>query len=473
MLSNARTTAIAALLSVCTAATSIAQDAPWSERAIASHIGDEDYLGRLDRETLLELIGKGEALFGAKFTELDGAGRPMATQAIIPTKRKRPSANNFQRIAGLDANGCSSCHRDPVMGGAGEVTMNVFVNEGFTNVDFDSTDPQFSNERNTNHLMGAGLIELLAREMSADLRAIRKRTLAEARRSGAPVKATLESKGVEFGTITAKPDGILDLSGIDGVDTDLVIRPFSQKGVITSLRQFSVNAMNQHHGMQAEERFGARWTGEADFDEDGHVGELTAGDIAALVTWQATLPPPTVMTPLDENWAKAAQDGSALFDEIGCADCHRRALPLKSLEFADPGPFDAAGTLRAGEAEGRVLDLALLKWAETLERNEKGEYLVPLFGDLKRHVVADRQVSALGNELLGQRFVERNVFQTSELWGIGSTGPYGHRGDFTTLDGIIRAHGGASGPSREAYLDRTDAERSALIAFLKTLVIVK
>jgi CxxC motif-containing protein (DUF1111 family) len=87
-------------------------------------------------------------------------------------------------------------------------------------------------------------------------------------------------------------------------------------------------------------------------------------------------------------------------------------------------------------------------------------------------VVADRQVAALGNELLGQRFVERNEFQTSELWGIGSTGPYGHRGDFTTLDGVIRAHGGASRASRDAYLIfRNDAERSALIAFLKTLVI--
>ena len=93
------------------------------------------------------------------------------------------------------------------------------------------------------------------------------------------------------------------------------------------------------------------------------------------------------------------------------------------------------------------------------------------FGDLKRHVITDRQVAALGNELLGQRFVERNEFQTSELWGIGSTAPYGHRGDFTTLDGVIRAHGGEARASRDAYIDLSDTDRSALIAWLKTLVI--
>jgi cytochrome c peroxidase len=471
-MTKCQTSALAALALMAAIPAATAGDA-WSERALQGHVDRQAYSGTLDRETLLDLIAQGEKLFGAKFTTEDGAGRPMATQAIIPTKRKRLSESNFQRLAGMDANGCSSCHRDPVMGGAGEVTMNVFVHEGFTNVDFDSVDPQFSNERNTNHLMGAGLVELLAREMSADLQAIRRGALAAARASGEPVKASLDTKGVAFGAITAMPDGIVDLSGIDGVDTDLVIRPFSHKGVITSLRQFSINAMNQHHGLQAEERFGARWTGDADFDEDSFADELGDGDISALVAWQATLPPPDVMQPLDAGWQDAAATGSGVFDAIGCQACHQRNLPLESLVFADPGPLDAAGTLRDGETATASYDLALLKWAETLQKNEDGHYLVPLFGDLKRHVMTDRQVDALGNELLGQRFVERNVFQTTELWGVGSTAPYGHRGDFTTLDGIIQAHGGAGRAARDAYLKLDDGERSALIAFLKTLVIVK
>ena len=74
----------------------------------------------------------------------------------------------------MDANACSSCHNEPFAGGAGDFTTNVFVSEGFESADFDSTDPQFSNERGTNSLFGAGLLELLAREMTAELQAERR-----------------------------------------------------------------------------------------------------------------------------------------------------------------------------------------------------------------------------------------------------------------------------------------------------------
>ena len=66
---------------------------------------------------------------------------------------------------------------------------------------------------------------------------------------------------------------------------------------------------------------------------------------------------------------------------------------------------------------------------------------------------------------------DRDVFMTSELWGIASTGPYGHRGDLTTLDEIIRVHGGDARQSRDSYMALVEADRAALIAFLKTLVI--
>ena len=97
--------------------------------------------------------------------------------------------------------------------------------------------------------------------------------------------------------------------------------------------------------------------------------------------------------------------------------------------------------------------------------------MIPLFGDLKRHRIADQKIATLGNELLSQRFVDRDVFMTSELWGIGSTEPYGHRGDLTTLDEVIRAHGGEGSDAARAYEKLAEEERSALIAFLKTLVI--
>ncbi len=445
---------------------------PWAEKAVRTHIDRQAFAGILTAAKLEELRKQGENLFTALFTVQDGVGRPMATQAIIPTKRRRAVSGGFQRLSGMDANACDSCHNVPVTGGAGDFTVNVFVSEGFGNADFDTDDPQFSNERNTNHMFGAGLLELLAREMTAELHAIRRQAAAEARETGQTVTMPLIAKGVSFGHITVEPDGMVDLSGLDGVDTDLVIRPFSQKGVMTSLRQFTINALNHHHGMQASERFGARWTGQADFDEDGVENEITAGDVSALVVWQATLKAPVIVKPEDGDWLVAAARGSEVFDEIGCSTCHIRALPLKSAHFTDPGPFDAAGTLRTGEdGEPSVYDLELLEWTKGLERNEKGEILVPLFGDLKRHRIADNQRAALGNELLAQRFVDRDVFMTAELWGIASTAPYGHRGDYTTLDGIIRDHGGDASDAARAYEKKDKTDRDALIAFLKTLTV--
>ncbi|WP_422374134.1 di-heme oxidoredictase family protein [Roseibium sp.] len=446
---------------------------PWSERVLTEDV-DLEALAASSDDPIARLQPLGEELFKAKFTTLDGAGRPDATGAIVPTKVRRKSHLTFQRLAGLDANACASCHNEPVTGGAGSFTANVFVSEGFESADFDTIDPQFSNERNTNALQGAGLIELLAREMTTDLRAQRKALLKKARANGQPEKATLESKGVSFGSLTAAPDGTLDVSKLDGIDDDLTLRPFSQKGVFASLRQFTVNAMNAHHGIQPSERFGSVWSGSDDFDGDGHVDEMSPGQVSALVAFQATLPAPTRKQDLPEVWQAAAEAGETLFSEIGCSTCHVPSLPLESLLFQDPGPFDTAGTLRQSDVDTPlVYDLGTLDWVKALPRDDQGRVLVPLFGDLKRHKIADAQNDTFGNELLAQRFVARDVFITAELWGIGSTAPYGHRGDLTTLNEVILAHGGEAADSRKAYEGLPETERQSIIAFLRSLEIAE
>lgn len=447
---------------------------PWDERSAAIGEAGPSVSGSLDKAQLEHLRKIGEALFSDRFTSLDGMGRPLATQAIVPTLRKHPSpAGEFSRTAGMDANSCASCHNAPFAGGAGDFTTNVFVAEGFESADFDSTDPQFSNERGTNSIFGDGLLELLAREMTAELQAERRAALRQAAKDGHEVRVALTAKGVNFGHLTASPDGMVAMNELDGVDMDLVIRPFTQKGVMTSLRQFTVNAMNQHEGMEATERFGARFTGTADFDGDGVKDELSDGDISALVAWQATLPPPVQKVPNDAAWQAAAKAGAATFTSLGCEECHRTSLPLSSLEFSDPGPDDVAGTLNTTQVKSpAVYNLGLMDWAKTrLKKNEKGEYLVPLFGDLKRHTMTDSSIEVFGNELLPQRFVDRNIFMTAELWGVGSTAPYGHRNDITTLNEVILAHAGDARAARDAYAAASERDRSNLIAFLKTLVI--
>jgi len=451
---------------------SSASDKPWLNDE--NHTQQDIFIsnGILSENELRDFTQRGFGLFTKKFTTRDGVGRPMATQAIIPTKRKQPAVNMFSRITGLDANSCASCHNEPIIGGAGNFSTNVFVSEGFTSQGSDSTDPQFSNERNTNHLMGVGLVELLAREMTLELHTIRSKAIRDAKKYSRAEPAVLITKGVRFGTLTAYPDGLVDISRIVGIDDDLVIRPFSQKGVITSIRQFTINALNSHSGIQATERFGVRWTGNSDFDEDGAASEFSPNEISALVAWQATLPPPTRLNVSNIRWRAAASQGEIKFNSIGCSSCHQKYLPLDSLMFSDPGQMDVAGTIRPGENGSElVYNLELLEWAKKLPKNELGQTLVPLFGDLKRYNMVDAEVSIFGNELISQRFVERGVFMTAELWGIASTAPYGHRGDITTLDEVIKAHGGESRNSRDNYVALSNGERDSIIAFLKTLVI--
>jgi len=444
---------------------------PWSERGITGDI-DFEALANAGTDPLPDLTDLGEKLFEARFVTEEGAGRPEATQAIVPTRRRRPSALAFQRMAGPDANSCASCHNEPVIGGAGAFTANVFVSEGFESADFDSIDPQFSNERGTVALQGSGLIELLAREMTADLRAQRHGALQKARETKQPVTVPLETKGVGFGKLTAEPDGSLDVSGLEGIDDDLTLRPFGQKGVFASLRQFTVNALNDHHGIQPLERFGKTWTGTDDFDGDGVGDELSIGQVSALVAWQATRPAPGRKPDLPAAWQKAAKRGEALFSQIGCAQCHRPSLPLESLRFEDPSPFEGAGTLRSADvAKPIVLDLAELDWVKALPRDDRGRVLVPLFGDLKRHKITDAARDTLGNELLSQRFVARDVFMTSELWGVGNTAPYGHRGDLTTLNEVISAHGGEAAEAAKTYAALEETDRQSVIAFLRSLEI--
>ena len=146
----------------------------WDERVFepGSHL-DFDKIAAAGPSALPALIERGRELFKAKFTTVDGAGRPKATQAIIPTKRKNGINPPFSRTSGPDSNSCFGCHNDPVIGGSADDVANVFVSEGFESAQFDSIDPSFSSERHTTSLMGSGLVELLAREMTADLQAIR------------------------------------------------------------------------------------------------------------------------------------------------------------------------------------------------------------------------------------------------------------------------------------------------------------
>src|SRR5262249_10629708 len=460
-----------------------AQDPPLSigERpALEEHINQIDIeSGKIKFDDLLEI---GEEIFAARWTSLDGRGRPAATGAGAPTKRDPTHNVPFIRTSGPDATSCADCHNQPTIGGAGGFVANVFVLAQVLDPVNDSVSAEFSDERNTLGMNGSGAIEILAREMTADLLALRQLAIEKARDAGRDLSVSVRTKGVHFGQLTARPDGTLDDSQVEGADPDLVIKPFHQKGVVNSVRVFTVNAFNHHHGMQAVERFGVGQKDNMgnlittnDFDEDGVPDELTVGDVTAVTIFQAAMNIPGRVIPSDLQRRAAARRGESLFEDIGCADCHRPKLPLESAIFSEPNPFNPPGNLRPQDV-GRsiVFDLTRDIPSPRLERRESGKRaaVVRAYTDLKRHVICDDMDPFFCNERIVQNGAPIDQFITRKLWDVGNTAAYGHRGDLTTITEAILHHAGEARPQRERFATLSGESQNEIVEFLRQLQVL-
>jgi hypothetical protein len=356
------------------------------------------------------------------------------------------------------------------VGAAGDNVANVFVLAQVLDPVTESIGPEFSNERNTLGMQGSGAIEMLAREMTGELHARRDAALHRARRKGRAVRVRLRAKGVEFGKLLVYPDGRIDDTGVEGVDADLVIRPFHQKGAVVSLREFSNNAMNHHHGMQSVERFGAEMTGTYDHDADGVPDELSVGDITALAIFQAALAIPGQVFPDTREERRAVLQGQHTFMKIGCAGCHRPALELNSRYFSEPNAHNPPGNLVPADVpQSFAFDMTRQGELPRLPATWRGGARVPAWTDLKRHNLCDDEMRHFCNEQLEQAGIPTELFLTRKLWDVGNSAPYGHRGDLTTLTEVIAAHGGEARESRLAFDALPSPRRDAVIEFLKSL----
>jgi mono/diheme cytochrome c family protein len=446
------------------------------EPALSGHINHNDIIS--GKVTFDKIFEAGRERFIAVFNTCDGQGRPATTG----TGEKRvPDESAFIRTSAPDSNACAGCHNQPRPGGGGDFVANVFVLAQELDPVTESVSSEFSNERNTLGMFGAGPIEMLAREMSLELQAIRDTAIREAKVKNTKVIKSLDTKGVNFGYLTAWPNGSVDFSGRAGVDLDLVIKPFHQAGVVVSLREFTVNAFNHHHGMQAEERFDLDPTKGRDFDEDGTPNELTVGDITAVTIFQAALATPGRLLPADPEAQAAVRRGELLFEQVSCATCHVPAMKLTSRFFTEPSPFNPTGTFKE---TGRSFSFDLTQTGDNprLERDGEGA-IVRAYTDLKRHDLCDGPdhpdpIRYYCNEHLAQKRPDQDdkpgseFFLTRKLWDVGNSAPYGHRGDLTTITEAILVHGGEARASRDAFVARSVEEQAAIIKFLKTLQVL-
>jgi len=406
-------------------------------------------------------VRRGRQLFQRKFTVSQGQG-PGVGDGF-------GNINTTLTIGAGLADSCAACHGRPrgSAGSGGDV----------------ATRPD---SRDAPHLFGLGLREMLADEITADLRKIRQKAIRQAKEDGESVTLPLMSKGISFGSITANPKGSVNTAKVQGVNPDLRVRPFFAQGQTISIREFTVGALNAEMGLQAVD------PDLADANA-GHIVTTPAGMVLDGTSDQIEAPPspdpvrgneiPTSLVDFLEfyllNYFSPAtyeetaftDQGRTIFTQIGCAQCHvpdlqinrdRRVADVQTVFDAVRGIFNrlfaTATTLTGLVNDGSSFPpLKPPLFQPFLVKN--------IFTDFKRHDV-------------GPNFSERNYdgsfqtqFLTRPLWGVGTTAPYGHDGRSINLTEVILRHGGEAQAARNAFAALALEYQNVVLDFLNSLVL--
>ncbi len=406
---------------------------------------------------LKDIRREGRRIFTTPFNKVDGFGVDYDPTDPDHTKlENRPTLQNngtFLRVNGLDAQTCLECHgvvsnsTIPATLGVGGVAgaannamfmpKNIDVddsaNNGFADFDGRFINPPF--------LFGAGGIEAVGKEMTTDLQALKQQAFLNPN-----TVVNLDTKGVHFGTLSY--DGTnFDYSNLEGIDHDLVVRPFGRKGEFPTTRGFDRDAMPFHFGIEPEEVVGSG----VDGDGDGIIDEITIGEMSALHVFANTQPKPR-MQPRPGSGL-----GLVLFNQIGCAECHMPSLTTNSkyhtFSFPDIG---------TDPSQNIYMTINLKKAPMRFSPAPGGGVAIFPFADLKRHDMGPGLAESFGSALDAQ-------FTTARLWGIADTAPYLHDGRALSLAEAIDAHGGEAAQARANFMALPANQQLSVLALLRSL----
>jgi hypothetical protein len=407
-------------------------------------------------------IRRGRQLFQRKFTRVQGQGANEGDGV--------GDLNTDIAIGAGLSDSCALCHGRP-RGSAG-AGGNVV------------TRPD---SRDAGHLFGLGLKEMLADEITTDLRATRDLAITKALQSHHSVTMKLNSKGINYGSITANSDGTLDTSMVAGVDTDLRVKPFFAEGSTISIREFVVGASHNEMGLEASAdpdlltaSAGGRVVTPSGMVLDGSKDKISpppqpdgqnGNEIDPAIVDYLEFYLLNYFKPGHDIQNSTTDHGRSVFVKTGCAQCHipdltidhdRRVADVETVYDQVKGIFNSlfatATTLYQDINDGSGYP--------DLKLPLGGSFVVKdIFTDFKRHD-------------LGTSFYERNwdgsiqtLFLTRALWGAGTTSPYGHDGRSITLNDVILRHGGEAQAAHDAFVALKPNDSSALLTFLNSLVL--
>lgn len=419
-------------------------------------------------------IRRGRQVFHRKFARSQGQG-PMVQDGAGPALNEIFQKPNLG--AGL-GDSCAICHARP-RGSAG----------------FGSDVATRPDSRDAPHLFGLGLKEMLADEITTELRDIRKIAVLQAQSTGQIVDAELLSKGISYGKIHAHPNGFVDYTDVQGIDTpSLRVRPFFLHGQTISIREFVIGAFQDEMGLQAvDPDTAAAAAGGNVITPSGMVLNGAQDTFQPPPTTNPNADPdgdgvtnevPTSIVDFEEHYLLnyfaagtyqpdiSAANGKAVFISIGCATCHIPDLQIdRDRRVAS---FETKYDPTFGNPFNHLFSQHTPLFHEVSDRTLFPKLKVPnldkftvenILTDFKRHD-------------LGPNFHEinydgsvRKQFLTMALHGVGTTAPYGHDGRSQNLKEVILRHGGEAIQSRNNFLEMHLSSQNSLIAFLSSLVL--
>jgi CxxC motif-containing protein (DUF1111 family) len=164
--------------------------------------------------------------------------------------------------------------------------------------------------------------------------------------------------------------------------------------------------------------------------------DLTDAQCVLMTDFIRGLPAPSQVLPTDPRECEQVKHGQTLFTEMGCADCHAKDLgPVKEI-YSDNLLHDMGVELESSTGYyGSIIP-------QPPVRNDK-------------FAVTEQPTPG--------------EWRTAPLWGVADSGPYLHDGRAETLEQAIGLHAGEASDMAARFNARPQADRDAVVAFLKTL----
>jgi mono/diheme cytochrome c family protein len=309
----------------------------------------------------------------------------------------------------MNADSCSACHQDPVLGGAGALELNVsrFGDDGngtlpFQNLpggqglsklfpsfqpgreEYDPLTATVFEQRQTPSILGLGLLDMVPEQLILD----------------------------NEDPFDLNGDGIYGYARMVDVNGIQEVGRFGWKAQVPRLRDFVMDAMGGELGITTPDD-GRGFAMLADNDAVSDP-ELSLDEVNKIANFMTKLPPTPLKKPGHHPKVVA---GAALFNSVGCATCH---LP------------DLGG--------------------------------VHGFTNLLLH-----NVMPAGFRGMAEPGADVGFYRTPPLFGISDTAPYMHDGRAADLDAAILAHDGEAAGVRANFEALTATEQSNLLFFLKSL----